>query len=154
MIGSAWNPTKRWRPGLTKRSGVGTCRLAAVSRSKRSSRYPRGPRFDTILYVDVLEHIEKDYAEVALSARRLKPGGHLIALSPAHCWLYSPFDQAIGHFRRYTKQTFAGLTPPVLEIICLRYLDSVGMLASLGNRLILNRSMPRATASKWGFFIR
>jgi len=125
-----------------------------VSRSKRSSRYPRGPRFDTILYVDVLEHIEKDYAEVALSARRLKPGGHLIALSPAHCWLYSPFDQAIGHFRRYTKQTFAGLTPPVLEIICLRYLDSVGMLASLGNRLILNRSMPRATASKWGFFIR
>ena len=47
-------------------------------------------RFDTILYIDVLEHIEDDRAELARAARHLAPGGHLVVLSPAHPWLFSP----------------------------------------------------------------
>jgi len=72
----------------------------------------------------------------------LGPGGHVVALSPAHQSLYTPFDAAIGHHRRYSKKTIAALTPPGLRLVRLRYLDAVGMLASLGNRLILNQSMP------------
>ncbi len=103
---------------------------------------PEGPEFDTALYMDVLEHIEDDAGEVARVARRLKPGGHVIALSPAHQWLFTPFDKAIGHHRRYTRKTFGALKSPDLDVVRLDYLDSVGMLASLGNRLVLNRSMP------------
>jgi SAM-dependent methyltransferase len=98
--------------------------------------------FDTLLYIDVLEHIEDDAAEVIRAAERLAPGGHVIALSPAHQWLYSPFDKAIGHYRRYTKSTLAALTPPSLELVRLIYLDSVGLLASAGNRMLLKSSMP------------
>jgi SAM-dependent methyltransferase len=100
--------------------------------------------FDTLLYMDVLEHIEDDRAELARAASRLKPGGHVVVLSPAHPWLFTPFDRAIGHYRRYTRQTLRDAAPDEagLELARLDYLDSVGMLASLGNRLVLGQSMP------------
>ncbi|WP_435011781.1 class I SAM-dependent methyltransferase (plasmid) [Tundrisphaera lichenicola] len=99
--------------------------------------------FDTILYMDVLEHIEDDRAEVARAAAHLRPGGHVIALSPAHQWLFTPFDQAIGHHRRYTKATFGALATPDLERVRLDYLDSIGFFASLANRLLLRSAMPK-----------
>jgi SAM-dependent methyltransferase len=98
--------------------------------------------FDTVLYMDVLEHIEDDRAEVARAARVLRPGGHVVALSPAHPWLYSPFDRAIGHYRRYTRTTFGALAGEGLEPVRVAYLDAVGLLASLGNRLLLRKAMP------------
>ena len=98
--------------------------------------------FDTILYIDVLEHIEHDTQELVRAATLLAPGGHVLVLSPAHQWLYSPFDQAIGHFRRYDRKSLASLRPPTLEPVRLIYLDSVGVLASLGNRLLLRSSLP------------
>ena len=65
-------------------------------------------------------------------------------LAPAHSWLYTPFDRAIGHYRRYDKQTLAAVTPRPLRQEKLIYLDSAGLLASLGNRLVLNSAMPTA----------
>jgi cyclopropane fatty-acyl-phospholipid synthase-like methyltransferase len=102
----------------------------------------RPANFDTLLYIDVLEHIPDDRGELVRAAQCLRPGGHVLALSPAHQWLYTPFDQAIGHCRRYTKKTLAALTPDGLELVRLIYLDSVGLLASLGNRLVLKSAMP------------
>jgi SAM-dependent methyltransferase len=99
--------------------------------------------FDTILYMDVLEHIEDDRAEVARAAKHLRPGGHVIALSPAHQWLFSPFDHAIGHCRRYTKAGFGDLAPEGLEKTRLVYLDSIGLFASLANKLFLKSAMPK-----------
>jgi SAM-dependent methyltransferase len=105
---------------------------------------PAEPAFDTLLYIDVLEHIEDDARELARAARLLRPGGHVVVLSPAHQSLYTPFDAAIGHYRRYSKKALSALTPSGLQLVRLRYLDAVGMVASLGNRLILNQSMPTA----------
>ena len=99
-------------------------------------------RFDTILYIDVLEHIEHDRAELRHAAAHLNDGGHVIVLSPAHGFLFTPFDSAIGHFRRYTRESLRQAVPPELTVRKLVYLDSAGMLASLGNRLLLRRSMP------------
>jgi SAM-dependent methyltransferase len=103
---------------------------------------PSDDLFDTVLYIDVLEHIRDDVSELARAAHLLRPGGHVVALSPAHQILYTPFDAAIGHHRRYSKKTIAALTPPELRLVRLRYLDGVGLLASLGNRLLLHQSMP------------
>jgi SAM-dependent methyltransferase len=103
---------------------------------------PPEARFDAILYIDVLEHIEDDARELAAAARRLRPGGVLIVLAPAHGWLYSPFDRAIGHHRRYTRRSLARVAPPGLTRLVLRYLDSVGLLASAGNRFVLRKSLP------------
>jgi SAM-dependent methyltransferase len=98
--------------------------------------------FDTLLYIDVLEHIENDRGELAQASCCLKPGGHLVVLSPAHPFLYTPFDRAIGHYRRYTRESLLAVSPPGMEITRVRYLDSAGMLASLANRLVLKQSMP------------
>jgi protein-L-isoaspartate O-methyltransferase len=103
---------------------------------------PESAHFDSILYIDVLEHIEHDAAEAALAASRLSSGGKLIILSPAYQWLYSPFDQAIGHFRRYSKRTLLKAIPEALELVEFSYLDSVGLLASAGNRFVTKASLP------------
>ncbi len=99
-------------------------------------------RFDAVIYIDVLEHIENDRAELARAASRLRAGGALVVLSPAHQWLYTPFDKAIGHYRRYTKSMLRALQPPGLRLSRLFYLDSAGLFASLANRLVLRQSMP------------
>ncbi|MGE0822997.1 MAG: class I SAM-dependent methyltransferase [Candidatus Binatia bacterium] len=101
-------------------------------------------RFDTILYIDVLEHIENDAQEVTEAARHLDSGGHLVVLAPAHPFLFTPFDTQIGHYRRYNKKSLQALAPPLLRCVAIRYLDSIGLLASLGNRLVLKCSMPTA----------
>ncbi len=103
---------------------------------------PNAACFDTILYIDVLEHIESDRAELELAARHLLPGGHLIVLAPAYPALYSPFDGAIGHYRRYTRPALRTLTPSGTHLVVLRYLDSLGFFLSLANRFLLRQSMP------------
>jgi len=101
-----------------------------------------GRRFDTILYIDVLEHIEDDHAEMLRAAAHLKPGGAVIVLSPAHQWLFTPFDAAIGHFRRYSKRSLAAAGSAELSREKLIYLDTVGLAASAANRLFLKSAMP------------
>jgi 2-polyprenyl-3-methyl-5-hydroxy-6-metoxy-1,4-benzoquinol methylase len=98
--------------------------------------------FDTILYADVLEHIEDDRGELARAVSHLRARGALVVLSPAHMSLYSPFDRAIGHFRRYDRRSLAALTPSGLQLVRLRYLDSVGMATSFANRIFLSQSLP------------
>lgn len=102
------------------------------------------PLADAILYLDVLEHIEDDRAELDRAVARLRPGGTLIVLAPAHMLLFSPFDRAIGHFRRYNRRMLRALAPAGLIERQLFYLDSVGMLCSLANRLVLRASQPTA----------
>ena len=102
----------------------------------------QGRQFDAILYIDVLEHIEDDRAELERAAGHLKPGGHLIVLSPAHQWLFSKFDEQIGHFRRYTRRSLLAIAPPGLRVRRAVYLDSCGLSLSLGNRLFLRQSLP------------
>ena len=103
---------------------------------------PEGQRFDTALYVDVLEHIEDDLGELVAAAERLRKGGRIVVLSPAYPYLYSEFDRAIGHFRRYTKGMLRGLTPPGMRIEAEFYLDGVGLLASFANRAMLRQAQP------------
>ena len=99
-------------------------------------------RFDGILYIDVLEHIEGDAMELARAAMHLKPNGTLSILAPALPWLFSPFDASIGHYRRYTKSSLRSIAPQGLREKKCVYLDSVGFLASLGNKLFLRSRIP------------
>jgi hypothetical protein len=104
--------------------------------------------FDTILYIDVLEHIQDDRGELERAAARLDQGGWIVVIAPAHQYLYTAFDRAIGHFRRYDRRMIISLNPSGLKLSRFEYLDSVGFLASLGNRLLLNSSSPSASQIK------
>ena len=101
---------------------------------------PDTDKFDCIIYIDVLEHIENDQEEFSIAYNRLKQGGYLLILCPAHQFLYSPFDKAIGHYRRYTKTMYRRLCDH--RPCKLRYLDSVGLLASTANKVLLKQSTP------------
>ncbi|MEB3311724.1 MAG: class I SAM-dependent methyltransferase [Snowella sp.] len=110
---------------------------------------PDGESFDAILYIDVLEHIEADQREVQRAMTHLKPGGFLIVLAPAHQWLFSPFDRAVGHYRRYNHSMMKKLTPEGLKIVRLNYLDSVGLCASLSNRWLKQRMPTQGQIKLW-----
>lgn len=101
-------------------------------------------KFNTILYVDVMEHIEDDREELKIALSLLSEGGMIVILSPAHNYLYSPFDKKIGHYRRYNKKMLSEIIPTGLLIRHMQYMDSVGFFASLANKLILKQSDPTA----------
>lgn len=99
-------------------------------------------QYHTILYIDVIEHIEDDRAELQRAYEALLPGGTLIVLVPAFQMMFSEFDKAIGHYRRYTKTRLRAAAPPALALHRMFYLDSVGLAASLVNKLMLKQSYP------------
>jgi SAM-dependent methyltransferase len=112
--------------------------------------FPEQACFDCILYIDVLEHIEDDRGQIEVAAQLVRPGGHIVVLSPAHQWLFSEFDKSIGHLRRYKKATLRCLMPSGWIEKKLTYLDSIGVFLSLGNVLALRQAMPtRSQIAIW-----
>lgn len=63
--------------------------------------------FDSVVCLNVLEHIDDDLFALAQMRDSLAPGGYLALLVPAHRFLYGAFDRAVGHFRRYEKRELA-----------------------------------------------
>ena len=57
---------------------------------------------DTIIALNVLEHIKNDTHALSEMASILSPGGHLLLQLPAHKLLYGSLDRNLDHFRRYT----------------------------------------------------
>lgn len=111
--------------------------------------YNKKEEFDAILYIDVIEHIKEDQAELEVAKSFLKKGGHLIILVPAHNYLYSNFDKEIGHFRRYNKARLKKAVGEGLSLEKLWYLDSVGTTASVFNKLFLKQSYPTVEQIKF-----
>lgn len=106
-------------------------------------------RFDTIVYIDVLEHIEHDQQQLQDAMRLLERGGSLVVLSPALPALFSPFDSSVGHFRRYTRRSLSDVTPTGLSVKDWFYLDGVGVLASLFARLAKKSAPTAAQIGTW-----
>lgn len=98
--------------------------------------------FDTIIYIDVIEHIEDDKNEIATATNLLKQNGNLVVLSPAHQYLMSPFDKAIGHHRRYSKKRMLSIASERLTTVKIINVDSMGLFASLANKYFLKQPYP------------
>jgi SAM-dependent methyltransferase len=61
-------------------------------------------QYDVLLLMDVLEHIEDEVAFLEAVQAHLKPGGFLVIAVPARQHLFSSYDKAAGHLRRYSAQ--------------------------------------------------
>lgn len=103
------------------------------------SDLPSSELYSSILYIDVLEHIENDREELSQAVSRLVPGGRVVVLSPAFMSLFSSFDAAVGHFRRYRREQLEALRPQGARVVSSHYLDSAGFLASLANKALLRQ---------------
>jgi SAM-dependent methyltransferase len=64
---------------------------------------------DLVVAFDVLEHIDDDKAAASGVFEALKPGGTFLVAVPADPRLWSAHDDAVGHVRRYTRQTLTDL---------------------------------------------
>ena len=58
---------------------------------------------DSVLCLNVLEHVEDDVQALRNIRERVVPGGVLVLLVPAYPWLFNTMDRAVGHFRRYRE---------------------------------------------------
>jgi SAM-dependent methyltransferase len=99
-------------------------------------------RFDSIVCINVLEHIEDDLGALRRMEGLLVPGGTLALLVPAHQWLYGPYDRLDGHFRRYSKSRLRTLLAQTgLQAVRLRYFNSVGALGWWVQYKLLRRTI-------------
>ena len=95
--------------------------------------------YDSILYLDVIEHIKKDEEEIFKAFKALKKRGFLIINVPAFSHLYSQFDKDVGHHKRYSKQDIVLICEKInYQSLELKYYDSVGYILSLLSKLILS----------------
>ena len=88
--------------------------------------------FDSVVYINVLEHIADDKQELSRAKALLVHSGRLLIVVPAHQWLYSRVDRLTGHFRRYSRRGLRQLIESSgLRCEHLRYFDSIGLVPYL-----------------------
>lgn len=86
--------------------------------------------YDSIVLVNVLEHIEDDGGALREILSGLRPGGTVVLFVPAFQALYSNFDRMIGHYRRYRRDDLARLVGASgFEVVEARYVNLVGAVA-------------------------
>jgi SAM-dependent methyltransferase len=66
-------------------------------------------RFDLAASLDVIEHLQDDFAALAELRRVVAPGGYLLVTAPAYPWLWSGHDEINHHYRRYTRRSLLGV---------------------------------------------
>jgi SAM-dependent methyltransferase len=109
-----------------------------------------GPQtFDLVCAFEVLEHIEDDTAALKEWSARLRPGGWLLLSTPALQRRYGPFDELVGHFRRYDPPAMAGLLEGCGfgEIEIRQYGFPLGYLLESARNVIARRRLGAAATS-------
>ena len=94
--------------------------------------------FDTIVCVNVLEHIEDDVRALSLFRDVVSPTrGKVVIFVPALQQLYSQHDAALGHHRRYSKRTLrAAFEAAGLDVLAMQYTNPIGLLGWMYNLYI------------------
>jgi SAM-dependent methyltransferase len=104
---------------------------------------------DTVVAVNVMEHVRDDGAFLADAHRLLSPGGHALLFVPALPAIYGSLDEAFEHYRRYTKAELtqrlrnAGFTP-----VSVAYTNLPGVLAWWMSGRVLGRRTVSARDAK------
>lgn len=93
--------------------------------------------FDTVICINVLEHVEDDAKALAFMHSVLVPGGRVILLVPAFQFLYGTIDRAIEHYRRYTKKDLLPrMREAGFEVESAFYMNVIGMAGWFWNNRV------------------
>jgi glycosyltransferase involved in cell wall biosynthesis len=105
--------------------------------------------FDTVVCLNVLEHIRDDAHALRCLYDLLIPGGHLLLFVPADQRLYGSIDKTVGHYRRYSSDVLQSLFKDAgFEVAQARYQNSVGRFGWWLNGRVLKRENVPANQSK------
>ncbi len=101
--------------------------------------------FDTIISLNVIEHIKDDRTAVKNLRSLLKPGGRLVVLVPAYDFLYNRFDYHLGHYRRYRARQLRELVRETgFTILSSHYFNALGMAGwFISGAVLKNKSIPK-----------
>jgi SAM-dependent methyltransferase len=115
----------RHEPRFTLRA----CHLEDCDRAELAAH-----AFDTVVCVNVLEHIADDVGALRTFRDVVVPGGHVLILVPAVRAAYGPLDAELGHHRRYSKPTLgSAFARAGLDLVRLRYTNPIGLLGWMYN---------------------
>ncbi|MDH4350125.1 MAG: class I SAM-dependent methyltransferase, partial [Gemmatimonadota bacterium] len=106
--------------------------------------------FDTVVCLNVLEHIEGDVDALAAMRAMLRPGGAVVLLVPAVPALYGELDRALGHHRRYTPALLRGCFASAgLTMRHMEYFNLAGMPGWWWVGRVLQRSVIPVGGLRW-----
>jgi SAM-dependent methyltransferase len=142
-------PSPRLAPSLRERfRGDAVVAVHETTIETHVAAAPAGA-YDTVVLVNMLEHIADDAGALRELFRVLKPGGALLLFVPALPFLFSRLDSFYGHFRRYRRDALARLVADAgFEVGQARYLDMLGvvpwwLLNTLGGAVTFNPALVR-----------
>ena len=122
------------RPNLVVRQGD-LCDADFVARSAEKA-------FDTVVSINMLEHVKDDKKGLSHMHRLLMKGGYLLLFVPAGSYLYGSLDRALGHYRRYDRRGLAAAVRRAgFTIERLHYVNALGVAGWLINSRILRRTL-------------
>lgn len=95
---------------------------------------------ETVVCINVLEHIEDDVACLRRMRQLLTPGGQVVLLVPQHKWLFGSYDRIAGHYRRYTRKSLPkALTEAGFKPVKFRNFNFLPILGWWVNACLLKR---------------
>jgi 2-polyprenyl-3-methyl-5-hydroxy-6-metoxy-1,4-benzoquinol methylase len=107
-------------------------------------------KYDSIVAINVLEHVRDDLLALHEIYKMLKKDGILIILVPCHKFLYNVIDKNIGHFRRYTKKELCDkIKETNFTTLCMHYFNTVGVVGWYFNGNLLKNAGVSPTVSRW-----
>ena len=97
-------------------------------------------RHDTIVCLNVVEHVEKDRLALRNMYEALVPGGRALVLVPRGQWLFGTLDEVLDHYRRYSAEELSSKCRQAgFEIERLFSFNRVSVLPWFINARILKR---------------
>lgn len=96
---------------------------------------------DTVLCVNVLEHVKQHQEALEHLLALLPSSGHLLLYVPAHRKLFTHMDHLAGHHRRYSRQDMENLVPKAGRLIVNDYVNPIGGLGWWFNGWFQHRSL-------------
>jgi SAM-dependent methyltransferase len=112
-------------------------------------------KFDTVIALNVIEHIAEDSLAIRNAKTLLRKNGKLVILVPAGRWLYNSLDLQLGHFKRYSgSELKRQMESAGLVVSYCRYFNAAailgwfvtgicwGKLISLSQLKIFNKLVP------------
>ena len=126
-----FEPTKKLSYNLKKKFKSNSKIKIFYKRFKKNKRY-----YDSIIYLDVIEHIKDHKKEIINAYNSLKKNGYLVINVPAFQFLYSQFDKDVDHIKRFNKNDFEKIFQnKKVGNLNMFYYDSIGFCLSLISRI-------------------
>ncbi|MCI0414603.1 class I SAM-dependent methyltransferase [bacterium] len=117
--------------------------------------FPNDELYDSVVILNVVEHLEDDLQALRCLNARLKPGGNLILMVPAMQFLYGSLDRSFGHYRRYTKASISRVIRATsFEILKTEYINVIGMAGwFLYGKILKRQNLPQQLCSRFNIVV-